>query len=187
MIFNAIKKQKLSFSLVSVEQPNIKLCLSADTLILLSNGEQRQMIDITNDCSIMSKNGTPTEIIKFERGMFNSYHTLYYFDNNITIDETYEHRFFNYNQKCWAKLKDWNLGDYAIDFNGEKHKLLGKERINEKAEMFAMWTASHDYYANGLLSGDARANLSLIGDGDLNTCVRVLASVDPKQWFSIAG
>lgn len=187
MIFNSFKKIVHGFSITLLNQEVIQKCLSGDTLILLSSGEQIPLMDLTYNHSVMGMNGQPTKVIGIHRGFFNEFHNLYYFEDDIVIDETHDHRFFNYDKNRWEKLKDWNIGDHAVDSHGKKIALLDKQRLNEPAEMFGLWTESHDYYANNLLSGDARANLHLLADGDLASAVKVLSSVEPKEWFELAG
>lgn len=154
-------------------------------MITLYTGEKIRIDQLTYDCILLDGNKKPTKIKKIKRGHFNYYHILYYFDNGTIIDETHEHRFFNYDKGYWEKLKNWKIGDRAIDQNGNLIALTKIQRIDEPAEMFAVWTESHSYYANELLSGDARANLSIIPNGDLTIVKNVFNTVTPDIWFKV--
>jgi hypothetical protein len=42
--------------------------------------------------------------------------------------------------------------------------LIKVETIEEEAECFGLWTESEEYFANGLLSGNAGANRPLLAE-----------------------
>lgn len=165
----------------SISSVTHNTCLSGDTLITMYDGSQRRLDSLQNGDMVMSGNGSPTSITKLSKGMWSSMHTLYHFEDGTIIDETYEHRFFNVTQGFWQKLQLWNIGDEARKVDGSTTQLVKVEKINQSAEQFGIWTESHDYYANGLLSGDIRANANLLENATLEQFVNVVGSVSTRN------
>lgn len=129
-------------------------CLSGDTLITMADLSHRRMDELVVGDSVLDRTGTPTTVVKLERGNYSNRHILYYFNDGTVIDETHEHRFYNVERDTLIKLKDWNIGDHARKKDGSTTSLLSVEVVDEPAEMFGLWTESGYYFANGLLSGD---------------------------------
>lgn len=156
-------------------------CLSGDTLITMHDGSQRRLDSLHEGDVVMSGDGAATTITKLSRGVWSSAHTLYHFADGTVIDETYEHRFFNVTQGFWQKLQLWNVGDQARKVDGSTTQLVKVEKINQSAEQFGIWTESHDYYANGLLSGSIHANASILENATLEQFIGVVGSVSTRN------
>lgn len=157
------------------------VCLSGDTPILLYDGSQKLLKHLTMDDILMSGDSTPTRITQIKRGGLSDFHTLYYFDYGIVIDEAHRHRFYNVDAGFWQYLDEWKIGDRAKHYNGIEPKLIGIERVDEPCMRYGLWTESHDYFANGLLSGETAANQSVLSGATLDQAIEMLASLDASR------
>ena len=162
-------------------------CLSGDTLILLCDGSVRRLDELSEGDEVMSENLTPTRVNTLARGHFNTYHTLYRFEDGSIIDETHAHRFYNVEQGFWQRLGNWKIGEHAISQNGSHIALISVERIAESVEMFGIWTESGSYYANGLLSGDASCNQPLLAEATAEQTVDMMLSMEEYKLLSLIG
>lgn len=158
------------------------VCLSGDTMITMADGSYKRMDNISVGDIVLTKDGVPSCVKTVRCGQFSDYHTLYHFENDITIDETHPHRFYNVDQGFWQRLQNWNIGDHAIDQYGNKVALLSVEHLQEQAEMFGIWTETGTYYANGLLSGQASCNKKLLEDASAEQAVDMMLSAD-EEWL----
>ena len=162
-------------------------CLSGDTMITMADGTMKRMDSLCADDIVLSECGMPTRIHTTRRGHFSDYHTLYHFEDGTIIDETHPHRFYNVEQGFWQRLQAWNIGDHAINQNGEQIALMSAERIEEKAEMFGIWTDSGTYYANGLLSGAAFCNKKLLEEASVEQAIDMMLSTDEEMLIQLMG
>ena len=64
-------------------------------------------------------------------------------------------------------------------------QLLKKERIEEKAEMFGIYTENGTYYANGLLSGAAFCNKELLEEAEVETMINMLSSIKKEDFLKL--
>nr|DAI72168.1 MAG TPA: Hint (Hedgehog/Intein) domain N-terminal region [Bacteriophage sp.] len=163
------------------------VCLSGDTMIMMADGAKKRMDEISVGDMLLSMDGTPTRVYRTSRGYFNDYHTLYYFDNGSVIDETHDHRFYNHTQGFWQLLKKWHVGDFAVDAHGKFTRLVSSSKVSERCEMFGIWTDSGSYYANGLLSGSAFCNMSLLADATATQAVDMMLSLEERNLCQLIG
>lgn len=157
------------------------VCLAGETLITLYDGSKKQLKDLNIDDILLSGSGEPTKIMAITCGGKSDYHTLYYFEDGIIIDEAHRHRFYNVEHGFWQYLDEWEINNRAKCEDGTTKKLISKEIIWEPCMRYGLWTESRDYYANGLLSGETAANQELFGTMDLQQAVKMLASLTPDK------
>ena len=162
-------------------------CLSGDTLITMADGSQRRMDSVCVGDTVLSRNGAISRIHTVKHNRFSDYHTLYHFEDGTVIDETHPHRFYNVDQGFWQRLQLWNIGDHAVNQNGAEVALMSVERLDEKAEMFGIWTDDGTYYANGLLSGAAFCNKELLEEATAEQAVDMMLSADESWLLELMG
>lgn len=162
-------------------------CLSGDTMITMVDGTLKRMDSLHVGDFVLSDSGVPSRIHTVRKGYFSDYHTLYYFEDGTVIDETHPHRFYNADQGFWQRLQLWNIGDHAVNKNGTKVALVSVKRIEEKVEMFGIWTDSGTYYANGLLSGAAFCNKDLLIEADAEKAIDMMLSTDEELLIQLMG
>lgn len=162
-------------------------CLSGDTMITMFDGSVRRMDNLCVGDVVLSKDGVPSRILEIYNGRFSDYHTLYHFEDGTVIDETHPHRFYNVDQGFWQRLQLWNIGDHAINQNGEEIALVSVEHLDEKAEMFGIWTDKGTYFANGLLSGEASCNKKLLEEADAEKAIDMMLSTDEDWLLQLMG
>lgn len=174
-------------AITSIECSDSGVCLSGDTLITMADGSDRRMDEIQVGDLVMSQHGEPTIVEVASRGLFNTHHILYTFENGTVIDETHAHRFYNVEQGFWQNLEKWEIGEHAVTIDGLEVALLSKEVIHERAEMFGIWTESGSYYANGLLSGLAKCNQPLVEDASAEKAIDMMTSLAEHQLLELLG
>jgi hypothetical protein len=113
--------------------------------------------------------------------------TKYYFEDGTIINETHPHRFYNVDQGFWQRLQLWNIGDHAINQDGNKIALVSVERLEENIEMFGIWTDNGTYYANGLLSGAAFCNKELLAEATAEQAIDMMLSADEELLVQLMG
>lgn len=161
-------------------------CLSGDTLITLADGSGKRLDCLEGTDILLGENG-PVRVKHLAREYYSKQHTLYYFDNGTMIDETGPHRFYNATQGFWQLLGRWNIGDCAVDANGQKIALVATERVAEPCERFGVWTEDGSYYANGLLSGATSCNRRLLADATMEQMVDMMVSVEERELLGMLG
>lgn len=174
---------ELSVSVVMYEAK----CLSGDTLITLADRTERRLDELTGTELVLGGDMCPARILRLARGLWSPKHTLYHFDDETTIDEIHEHRFYNVDQGFWQKLKNWRIGDHAKHLDGSSPALVSVEPVAERAEMFGIWVERGSYWANGLLSGDASANRPLLADATVEQAIDMAESLAEKDLMRILG
>ena len=163
------------------------VCLSGDTLITLADGTERRLDELTGSELVLGGDLRPAHILRLARGMWSPSHTLYHFDDETTIDEIHEHRFYNVDQGFWQKLKNWHIGDHAKHLDGGTPALVSVEPVAERAEMFGIWVERGSYWANRLLSGDASANRPLLANATVEQAIDMAESLTEKNLMEILG
>lgn len=162
-------------------------CLSGDTLITLADRTERRLDELTGSELVLGGDLRPARILRLARGMWSPKHTLYHFDDETTIDEIHEHRFYNVDQGFWQKLKNWRIGDHAKHLDGGTPALVSVEPVAERAEMFGIWVERGSYWANRLLSGDASANRPLLANATVEQAIDMAESLTEKNLMEILG
>ena len=163
------------------------VCLSGDTLITIADGTERRLDELTGSELVLGGDLRPAHILRLARGMWSPSHTLYHFDDETTIDEIHEHRFYNVDQGFWQKLKNWHIGDHAKHLDGGTPALVSVEPVAERAEMFGIWVERGSYWANRLLSGDASANRPLLANATVEQAIDMAESLTEKNLMEILG
>lgn len=151
-------------------------CLPGETMIATPNGEVRldslkpgdQVLSSIGP-TIVSHNWGPEPVSSYIK---------YYFENNIVIKETAPHPFYNVDRNVYLRLPKWEIGEHALDINGNKVKLLSKEICPEPSEKYSLFTAAGDYYANGLLNGSIICNKKLLAKASGKNVVQIIKSLD---------
>lgn len=162
-------------------------CLTGDTMITLADGSERRFDELTEDDELMDKDGEATGIISIASGHWRPDYIKYIFEDGTIIKEVHAHRFYNVEQGFWQKLAKWEIGEHAIDISGNHIALVSKEVVDEPKEMFGVWTESGNYFADGLLSGDASANVRLLPTASLEKALDMMSTLDEYQLWNLTG
>lgn len=173
------------YTLKNFEHHFWECCLSKNTLITLSDYSTKRLDELKSSDILLDRNFKETKILRLERPETFPNYTKHFFENDIIIEEITEHRFYNKTQGCWQRLKKWHPGDIAIDINGNEIKYLGKQFIFSPLERCVLITESGSYFANGLLSGEARLNRDLLADASLEQALDMMESLEEKQLYKL--
>lgn len=149
-------------------------CLTGDTLITLANGTQKRIDELTLQDKVLSYNPTTQELetdeITYVDSMENKTYTEYdiwTFSNGAIIKTVHRHRFYNVERQEMTYMDKWNIGEHAINQNGELITLVSHENVKEKVKHYTIFTKNQNYYANGLLSGNRYTkSLHLVGNSN---------------------
>ena len=147
-------------------------CLTGDTLITLANGTQKRIDELTLQDKVLSYNPTTQELeadeITYVDSMENKTYTEYdiwTFSNGTIIKTVHRHRFYNVERQEMTYMDKWNIGEHAINQNGEIIALTSHKNVKEKVKHYTIFTKNQNYYANGLLSGNRYTkSLHLVGN-----------------------
>lgn len=149
-------------------------CLTGDTLITLADGTQKRIDELTLKDKVLSYNPTTQELetdeITYVDSMENKTYTEYdiwTFSNGTIIKTVHRHRFYNVERQEMTYMERWNIGEHAINQNGELITLVSHENVKEKVKHYTIFTKNQNYYANGLLSGNRYTkSLHLVGNSN---------------------
>lgn len=162
-------------------------CLTGDTLITMADMSKKRIDEISVGEYVLAGDGTATKVVDLKHDCYNAYHVLYEFEDGTIIDEAHRHRFYNVEQGFWQYLGRWNIGEHAVREDGAKIALLGKQRVDERTEMWGLWTETMDYFANGLLTGETAVNQRVLSTVDINTAADMLATLDERAIIELTG
>ncbi len=84
---------------------------------------------------------------------------IWKFEDGTVIETVKRHRFYNVQQQDFKYMDEWNIGDYGYNYNGEKIKLIGHEKVEKEVQHCTIFTEKwNNYFANGMLSGNRNSS-----------------------------
>lgn len=136
-------------------------CLTGDTLITLADRTQKRIDELTLQDRVLS---IDTETGKFvadeitytdstEHKTFTEYDVWTFSDGTI-VKTVHRHRFYNVEKQAMVYMDEWNIGEHAVNQNGEYIALVSHENVKEEVKHYTLFTKHQNYFANGLLSGN---------------------------------
>lgn len=140
------------------------VCLAEGTLITMADGSKKPIEEVKIDDYIMDGKGNPSKVYWLGRHYKGSPHTYYYFEDGTVIHEVTKHRFYNVEQGFYQLMKNWKIGEHALNQDGKEIALINKEIFNEELVCYAVYCSSGNYYANGLLSGQGFCNQNFLAE-----------------------
>ena len=152
------------------ELPSIKIhwqevaatCLSGNTLITMSTGRQKRIIEIMPGDYVRNKYGKPSKVV-FSDGhltKFGNGYTVYSLSNGEQLEIIKDHRCYSPKYKCFKHLSKLKVGDNLIDQSGKEVFICKIEKINKPIQHYTIFTADNcGYYANGILAGNIFSNI----------------------------
>ena len=140
---------------------NVGTCLTGDTLITLVDGSQKRIDEITLNDKVLSYNPNTMKleednIIYCDSNLSKEFieYDIWTFENGTIIKTVHRHRLYNVEKQRMVYMDEWQLGEHAININGEKVKLINHENIKEQINHYTIFTNNQNYFANGLLAGN---------------------------------
>lgn len=140
---------------------NVGTCLTGDTLITLVDGSQKRIDEITLNDKVLSYNPNTMKleednIIYCDSNLSKEFieYDIWTFENGTIIKTVHRHRLYNVEKQRMIYMDEWQLGEHAININGEKVKLINHENIKEQINHYTIFTNNQNYFANGLLAGN---------------------------------
>lgn len=136
-------------------------CLTGDTLITLANGTEKRIDELTLQDEVLA---IDTKTGKFvadeitytdstEHKTFTEYDVWTFSDGTI-VKTVHRHRFYNVEKQAMVYMDEWNIGEHAVNQNGEYIALVSHENVKEEVKHYTLFTKHQNYFANGLLSGN---------------------------------
>ena len=136
-------------------------CLTGDTLITLSSGEQKRIDQLTLNDKVLSYNPEtlqlePDEITYTDATKNKSFveYDKWTFEDGSVVKTVHRHRFYNVERQAMVYMDEWEIGEHAITIDGKKIALVSHETIVEDIRHYTIFTKNQNYFANGLLSGN---------------------------------
>lgn len=177
---------EITFSPTSgtVDSGDNNSCLTGDTLITLSNGLKKRLDQLSIGEWLKTQNGI-SQITRIAKGSYHPNHVAYEFEDGTIINEVNIHPFYNVEHGYFKCLCYWDIGDHAVNENGEHIKLINKTVVPEDTEQYCVWTNDSSYYANGLLSGDLVQNREYLKDMSIEQILDLAESLDASLVSSL--
>lgn len=155
-------------------------CLAENTLITMADGSQKRIDEITVGEVVLDKNGKENLVYRVSHEIY-APHRYYYFSDGTVINEVMKHRFYNVEQGFYQLLQLWNIGEHAVNSKGEEIELIRVEEGIGNKQCFGIFTVAGNYYANGLLSGQAKCNTEFLADMTIDKAIDMLLSIDSED------
>ena len=136
-------------------------CLTGDTLITLADGTEKRIDELTLQDKVLAidtetgKCGADeiTYTDSTEHKTFTEYDKWTFSDGTI-VKTVHRHRFYNVEKQAMVYMDEWNIGEHAVNQNGEYIALVSHENVKEEVKHYTIFTKHQNYFANGLLSGN---------------------------------
>lgn len=136
-------------------------CLTGDTLITLANGTQKSIDELTLQDRVLAIDPETSKFVSdeitytdsTEHKTFTEYDKWTFSDGTI-VKTVHRHRFYNVEKQAMVYMDEWNIGEHAVNRNGERIALVSHENVKEEVKHYTIFTKHQNYFANGLLSGN---------------------------------
>lgn len=136
-------------------------CLTGDTLITLADLTQKRIDELTLQDKVLAIDSETGKFVadeitytdSTEHKTFTEYDVWTFSDGTI-VKTVHRHRFYNVEKQAMVYMDEWNIGDHAINQNGEYITLVSHENVKEEVQHYTLFTKYQNYFANGLLSGN---------------------------------
>lgn len=136
-------------------------CLTGDTLITLANGTEKRIDELTLQDRVLAIDPETSKFVSdeitytdsTEHKTFTEYDKWTFSDGTI-VKTVHRHRFYNVEKQAMVYMDEWNIGEYAVNQNGERIALVSHENVKEEVKHYTIFTKHQNYFANGLLSGN---------------------------------
>lgn len=140
---------------------SLDTCLTGDTLITLVDGSQKRIDQLTLTDKILAYNPDTMSLeaddITYTDANYDKTFTEYdvwTFSDGTIIKTVHRHRFYNVEKQAMVYMDEWNIGEHAVNQNGERIALVSHENVKEEVKHYTIFTKHQNYFANGLLSGN---------------------------------
>lgn len=136
-------------------------CLTGDTLITLADGTEKRIDELTLQDRVLSIDPETMQFVSdeitytdsTEHKTFTEYDVWTFSDGTI-VKTVHRHRFYNVEKQAMVYMDEWNIGEHAVNQNGERIALVSHENVKEEVKHYTIFTKHQNYFANGLLSGN---------------------------------
>ena len=166
------------------ENPGEQPCLTGDTLITMADGSHKRLDSLTIGEQVRTEEGIST-IYALSNSVIYPNHVIYEFEDGTIVKEVEAHAFYNVESNFYKNLNKWDIGEHAVNEQGEHIALIRKELVEEETTKYTIWTHQGSWYANGLLCSDMIHNTTLFPELDIDSAMDIVLSIDPK--FVIEG
>ena len=150
------------------------VCLTGDTLIIMSDGSLKRLDEIKIGEYVLhfdfnTKTLVPCMVARIDAGKHRTSDTyeLFEFEDNIVLKVVKGHMVYNQEIQHMKNIMTWEIGEHAYTVDGKFVKLINRKTVNETVLHYNMFVDSGpvygtNYFANQLLVGDCT---NLAGEG----------------------
>lgn len=136
-------------------------CLTGDTLITLADLTQKRIDELTLQDKVLAIESETGKFVSdeitytdsTEHKTFTEYDKWTFSDGTI-VKTVHRHRLYNVEKQAMVYMDEWNVGEHAVNQNGEYIALVSHENVKEEVKHYTLFTKHQNYFANGLLSGN---------------------------------
>ena len=136
-------------------------CLTGDTLITLADLTQKRIDELALQDKVLAIDPETGKFVadeitytdSTENKTFTEYDKWTFSDGTI-VKTVHRHRFYNVEKQAMVYMDEWNIGEHAVNQNGEYIALVSHENVKEEVKHYTLFTKHQNYFANGLLSGN---------------------------------
>ena len=136
-------------------------CLTGDTLITIADGTKKRIDELTLQDKVFAidpETGkfVADEITYTDSTEYKTYteYDKWTFSDGTIVKTVHRHRFYNVEKQAMVYMDEWNIGEHAVNQNGEYIALVSHENVKEEVKHYTLFTKHQNYFANGLLSGN---------------------------------
>ena len=136
-------------------------CLTGDTLITIADGTKKRIDELTLQDKVFAidpETGkfVADEITYTDSTEYKTYteYDKWTFSDGTIVKTVHRHRFYNVEKQAMVYMDEWNIGEHAVNQNGEYIALASHENVKEEVKHYTLFTKHQNYFANGLLSGN---------------------------------
>lgn len=161
-----------NIGIITVENGDYQQCLLGDTLITMADGSLKRIDEIVPGDEVLSVDTTNGEFFANPvvdnsasvGGTEGASYDIYTFDDGTVIKTTLGHLFYNVDLGRSVNIDKWELGQRGFTQRKTYAKLIGHEKVNEIAVGYNITCGKNykktNYFANGILCGDNKMNIS---------------------------
>ena len=138
------------------------MCLTGDTLVTMADGSEKRIDEIELGDEVLSYDWNtmklvPNKVVYTDKdaGKTHTEYDVWTFSDGSFVKTVHRHRFYNVERKAFVYMDEWQMGEHAVNINGEKVALVSHERVEETVNHYKITgEKGTNYFANGLLTGD---------------------------------
>jgi hypothetical protein len=105
----------------------------------MADGSYKRLDSLTIGEQVRTEDGIST-IYAISNSVIYPNHVIYEFEDGTIIKEVEAHAFYNVESNFYKNLNKWNIGEHAVNEQGDHIALIRKELVEEETTKYTIWT-----------------------------------------------